>query len=93
MHFEDPGTGFWGSVDKKLKEIKKECAQPDAIGFTEYASLPHLERRPVLTHRRALNQIYNQDLVTYPPEDATLLSQARPTNAQSEINQHVRSRS
>jgi len=40
-----------------------------------------------------MNQIYNRDLAAFPPEDATLLSQAHPTTAQSEINQHVRSRS
>ena len=93
MYLEDSSNKFWIIVDKRLEEIKKECAQPDRISFTEEVLLLFIEFRITDLNDRALNEIYKQDLTAYPPEDDALLSEAHPTTTQSEINRHIRSRS
>ena len=93
VYTEDPSSRFWTTVDEKLEEVRNKCAQRDAISFTEKVLLPSAENHATNSNNRALNQIYNQDLTTYPPEDESPHLQAHPTAAQSEINRHIHSRS
>ena len=94
MYLEDHSSKFWITVDKKLEEVRTKCAQPNSIGFTKqvFHSMLAVMHRTDLNNR-VLNQIYNKDLDAYLLENNTLLSQAHPTTAQSEINRRIHSRS
>jgi hypothetical protein len=37
VYLTDSSNKFWATVDKELEEIRKECAQPERINFTQYA--------------------------------------------------------
>ena len=92
VYLKDPGHKFWVTVDRELEEIRKECAQPDRISFTQYSLSLYTEHDATDLEYRALNKIYSRDLSTYPPENQALLSEAHPTAFQTDMNSRVHQR-
>ena len=93
VDLEDSSNKFWITVDKRLEEIAKGKRTSSVKLVPSGSPHPFFECHTTDLNNRALNEIYNQDLTTYPPEDDALLPETRPTTAHSEMNRHIRSRS